>query len=155
MDEPCSIVIETLPSLPLKNRSLLPTCPAVYFALSTERTILYIGQTESLYQRWIQHNRMKQLMQFDCALIAWHECSIDQLREQESQCIEHFEPLLNGTHDPLASSTKVSMNLDPTLWQTFRIVAIEQKISASQLITRLIRQEIARWHAAKEPDHAS
>ena len=50
----------------------------------------------------------------------------------------------------MEKATKVSMNLDPTLWQAFRIIAIEQKISASQLITRLIRQEIERWHAGKE-----
>jgi hypothetical protein len=54
-----------------------------------------------------------------------------------------------------SSPIRVGLYIDRTLWQTLRIVAIQQHVSASQLMTRLICQEIQRWHAtpAKETDH--
>ena len=65
MNDPCSIVLETLPLTPFTQRRMLPECSAIYFALSEQGMILYIGQTASLYHRWIQHNQMQQLLRLD------------------------------------------------------------------------------------------
>ena len=42
-----------LPFVPLKQRNDLPETPAVYFVISEEAEILYIGQAINLRNRWI------------------------------------------------------------------------------------------------------
>ena len=85
----------TLPSLSLANRSALPSCPAVYFALEGDR-VSYIGRTTNLQQRWMAHHRYSQLSIE--ARIAWLECSDPELLpEIEEALIAHFNPPLNGS----------------------------------------------------------
>lgn len=88
----------TLPSLPLVDRSQLPACPAVYFVLESD-TVLYIGQTGNLQQRWIAHHRWHQLKVISGNIrIAWLECSdVNLLVGIEKAAIEYFQPSLNQT----------------------------------------------------------
>jgi len=87
----------TLPSLPLTERSTLPTCPAVYFVMA-ENQILYIGRAINLRQRWNAHHRYIQLKPKTNVRIAWLECSEPILLPKiESALIEQFRPLLNGS----------------------------------------------------------
>jgi hypothetical protein len=45
---------------------------------------------------------------------------------------------------------KVSMNLDPKIWQAFRMACLEQSISASKMVTNLLRKYLEQWHTDKE-----
>lgn len=43
---------ETLPSIPLAQKSKLPVCPGIYFAIDGEEKVLYIGCSKNINQRW-------------------------------------------------------------------------------------------------------
>jgi hypothetical protein len=50
---------------------------------------------------------------------------------------------------------KVSMSLDPILWQAFRIACLQHQISASQMITLLMTAQLEKWREErKETPHA-
>lgn len=57
---PESINILNLPSLPLKSRKDLPNCQGIYFVISSQGIIQYIGYTKNLKKRWQQHHRLGQ-----------------------------------------------------------------------------------------------
>lgn len=86
----------TLPSLPLLERSRLPQCKAIYFALAGER-VLYIGKSENLNLRWAQHHRLQELTaETEEVRIAWLECSdANLLFSIEAALIDYFQPPLN------------------------------------------------------------
>jgi hypothetical protein len=86
-----------LPSLPLAERRNLPDCPAIYLVLEGT-SVLYIGRTEDLQQRWVAHHRYSQLKNNGSARIAWLECTESELLPAiESALIELFCPPLNGS----------------------------------------------------------
>jgi excinuclease UvrABC nuclease subunit len=84
-------------SLFLTQKEKLPTCPAVYFVLSNQREILYIGRANNLRNRWQNHHRFTQVNRLG-ARIAWMEVANEsELPEIERNLISTFKPLLNGT----------------------------------------------------------
>lgn len=89
------ISIATLPSLPFESRKNLPKVPSVYFALKGS-TVLYVGRSICLGQRWRYHHKELALTTAGCDRIAWLESS-ENLDEIERRCIATFSPLLNGS----------------------------------------------------------
>ncbi len=84
-----------LPSLPLDERKALPDTPAIYFVLAAD-TVLYIGQSVNVRQRWLAHHRFAQLNEYGGCRIAW--MTVDDaslLDDLERACIAHFSPILN------------------------------------------------------------
>ncbi len=59
-----------LPSLPLDERSALPDTPAIYFVMAGD-TVIYVGQSVNLRQRWLAHHRLQQLNEHGGCRIAW------------------------------------------------------------------------------------
>lgn len=94
----------TLPSLPLSERSQLPNCPAIYFVMQNE-SVLYIGKTVNLAQRWAAHHKWNQLAGLDTPIrIAWLSCSDKNLLTQiETALIQQFNPELNKSIPKLSS----------------------------------------------------
>jgi len=91
-----NITLADLPSLPLSEHLNLPDVAAIYFALAGDR-ILYIGQSMSLRQRWLDHHRLTQLRTYEGCRIAW--LIVDDtstLLEAEAAFIKDVHPLLNG-----------------------------------------------------------
>ncbi len=87
-----------LPSLPLSRKGELPEISAVYFSLSEQGEILYIGQAVNLKNRWLNHHRLKELVaQIHPVRVAWIEVQEESaLTPLESALISHFNPSLNG-----------------------------------------------------------
>lgn len=86
----------TLPSLPLHERSQLPSVPGIYFVLDTFGQVQYIGRSINIRQRWISHHRYLELEGMEFVSIAWLELSDSSLLEDvESALIEYFSPFLN------------------------------------------------------------
>lgn len=84
-------------SLFLTQKEKLPACPAVYFVLSNQKEILYIGRANNLRNRWQNHHRFAQVNRLDTR-IAWMEVADEgELPEIERNLISAFKPLLNGT----------------------------------------------------------
>jgi excinuclease UvrABC nuclease subunit len=134
-----NIDISALPSLPLANRSGLPTCPAVYFALEGDR-VLYIGRSRNLQQRWAIHHRYKQLQAISNVRIAWLECSDPSLlTEIEMALIRQFLPPLNGS---AVTSPQITMFLDERLKEKFKRVCSIKGTTMTEEITRFIEESV-------------
>ncbi len=110
----------TLPSLPLTARRDLPDTPAIYFALASDSTVLYIGKARRLSARWhsTAHHRHTQLSAYSDIRIAWLSVSDAGLLDGiERACIEHFQPPLNGSPSP---SPVLMLRLPPDLYRQVR-----------------------------------
>ncbi|MEG4964192.1 MULTISPECIES: GIY-YIG nuclease family protein [unclassified Microcoleus] len=130
----------TLPSLPLANRSALPPCPAVYFALEGDH-VLYVGRSVNLKQRWMTHRRYSQLKGFNNVRIAWLECSDSSLLpEIEVALIEYFRPSLNGELIPLpAKNLKGIMTyVRPEVYDKLKLLAEKDERSISNLAAKVL-----------------
>jgi hypothetical protein len=86
-----------LPSLPLDERRDLPDTPAIYVVMAGD-TVLYVGQSVNLRQRWLAHHRFAQLNERGGCRIAWMQVEdASLLDELERACIAHFHPVLNDS----------------------------------------------------------
>lgn len=95
MFDPQTIPLLTLPSVAFDNRKALPTYAAIYFVLNAQGTVLYIGQTQCLFQRW-QGHFFARFRAHHASRIAWLVMSDDTLlKPVEKACIAYFDPLCN------------------------------------------------------------
>lgn len=95
-----------LPSLPVGQRRLLPSCAAIYFAMvepgfhSEDLQILYIGRSRNLLSRWRAHHRCADIERHPGARIYWirvdDEFDDDALSAVELWCIARFRPRYNN-----------------------------------------------------------
>jgi hypothetical protein len=88
--------LPALPALSLVDRGLLPDCPAVYFVLDETCTVLYVGYTASLRDRWKNHHRLESFRQLEPIRIAW--LAVDdaaRLSTFEQDFIEQLNPPFN------------------------------------------------------------
>ncbi|MEO1760854.1 MAG: helix-turn-helix domain-containing protein [Cyanobacteria bacterium J06629_18] len=87
-----------LPSVPLIEKDRLPQLAAIYFVISENGKILYIGRSINLASRWNNHHRYSELKEIRNVRIAWLGCSDESLLPQiEEAMIKHFSPYLNRT----------------------------------------------------------
>lgn len=101
MFDPTKIELAALPSVPFDQRSALPSCQGVYFALAADGAVLYIGKAKNIFTRWLSHHRELGLSARDCVSIAWlafdgEAAALDAI---EKTCIGFFRPVLNGLRD--------------------------------------------------------
>jgi len=133
-----------LPSLLLTDRSQLPVCPAVYFALDGDH-VLYVGRSGNLQQRWMAHHRYNQLKEFNNVRIAWLECSdTNLLPEIEAALIEYFQPSLNGELIPFkipsTSLAKIMIYAPYDLKETIERLAKKENRSLSNYIVTVLQR---------------
>lgn len=84
-------------SLLLTKKGNLPTCPAVYFVLSQQKEVLYIGRADNLRNRWQNHHRFAQVNRLGTQVVWMEVADKGELPEIERNLISAFKPLLNGT----------------------------------------------------------
>jgi excinuclease UvrABC nuclease subunit len=100
-----------LPSVPLKQRKTLPECPGIYFAIDDAGVIQYIGRSNNIQQRWLQHHRYSQLEVLENVQIAWIQVSDSLLLPSiESALIEYFQPLLNNQISASGSTSDIRLS---------------------------------------------
>lgn len=93
---PESFDLSSLPCLSLSDKHKLPSCPAVYFALSSKGRVLYIGRSVALRERLRNHHRLHLLEALGGVKIAWLEQSNPfVLPRLETTLIKYFTPPLN------------------------------------------------------------
>jgi hypothetical protein len=88
--------IANLPSVPLIDRDQLPATSGLYFALSDDDTIYYIGRSRDMRTRWLRHHRHEQLQDIMGIRLAF--IAVDQdhiLAALERSLIERFKPVIN------------------------------------------------------------
>lgn len=88
-------------NVPLNQRSRLPDYSGIYVVADANDFVWYVGQAVNLRNRWIgnSHHRYSQLLRSNRRLnhrIYWKFYPLDQLSEQEQDCIKRFIPELNG-----------------------------------------------------------
>jgi excinuclease UvrABC nuclease subunit len=134
----------TLPSLPLKERSSLPSCSAIYFVMDGN-CVLYIGKSVNLAQRWATHHKLSQLVKLDSVLkIAWLECSDANLRDDiEAALIQQFTPKLNIAKCK-SSNKEITGYVSNHLKKTFRVVAALKNSSLSDAIAEAVNDWLSK-----------
>ncbi len=148
----------TLPSLPLKERSSLPSCPAIYFVTASDN-VVYIGKAANLASRWVNHHKWSELTKIDCPVkIAWLECSDDKLLEDiEAALIEQFKPKLNIAKCK-SSNKEIRGYIPVKLTRLVKIIAAIRDESISDTLTEAIQdwlnkpknQELIKKHNLKD-----
>jgi GIY-YIG catalytic domain len=120
-----SVVLEMLgglPSIGILERSKLPESEAVYLAW-TENSLLYIGQTKNLRQRFVSHHRMNEFINAE-ARLSWFDINGDDRLILEESLIEALEPALNGTTSP-AHEGRVTLHVPNDMYLAVQRLAIE------------------------------
>jgi DNA-binding Xre family transcriptional regulator len=118
MLNPADINPLALPSVPLEDRRQLPTVPCIYFAIDSQGTVQYIGQTKNPRNRWAQHHRHDQLEEMGGVRIAYVHVDVDLLEPVEAALIDWFNPPLNGTLTPnVAPHGNIRCFLSRLMWQ--------------------------------------
>jgi hypothetical protein len=94
----------SLPSVSLPEADQLPDCAGIYFAMDSNRQILYIGQARDIAKRWrTKHHRKPELEKHHqnypvhLAWLAWNQ---EDLNSAERYFINRYKPLFNGTPVP-------------------------------------------------------
>jgi hypothetical protein len=149
-----------LPSLPLAWNRALPKCPAIYFAISENKQILYIGSTVNLNRRWFRHKRCRELGNVGNVQIAWFQVSdISILIKLESQSIRYYQPSLNirrckgdGTgRIQIRTITKKNGKQYQQAWYDWQLKSGEKTISKSTYIPKRLLSQVQMLEAQKAP----
>ena len=128
-------------SIDLIDRKLLPSQSGIYIVRAPDQTVLYVGQSTNLRERWLKdrHHRYPQAVQHQ-AFLQYFVCSEPELEDTEKQMIALLKPLWNYTTSDRADET---YPLGKKHWQVYEsildspLVLTEEDISASRAIALL------------------
>lgn len=140
-----AIPLLTLPFVDFNNRKALPTYAAIYFVLNAHGTVLYIGQTQCLFQRW-QGHFFDRFRAHDASRIAWLVMSDDTLlKPVEKACITYFDPICNTRKgrapDELIQTT---LRANATLLRKARFYLNEEGSSINEFCAKQLAQYIEK-----------
>jgi excinuclease UvrABC nuclease subunit len=131
-----SVNLAELPSVAFEQRQALPECSAVYFLLSTDGEVVYIGRTRNLSNRFTRHHRRTQ---FESLKIAWLRVSVDELKDVEQSAIALFRPRLNNSASP---DFTIYVRAEKALIERLRRVAKDVDRPASQIVREGLKREL-------------
>lgn len=120
--------VHALPSLTYAERGHLPESPGLYFVLTTDGEVGYVGMsTVSLRQRWNGPHHTADLQDRKPARIAFAvmECPPAELASRERAAIVALAPLWNISHserDDLVASKQVEAELGIPAYALHRLV---------------------------------
>lgn len=97
-------------SLAFDKKRQLPRIPAVYFVLGDDDEIVYIGETQSLFFRFLSHSHSLYFKKWKASAIKWMRT--EGLARKERRCIERalirklLPPLNKQCHPGFHSDAK-------------------------------------------------
>lgn len=68
--------LDRLPSVKLLDQAKLPEIAGIYFAIDSNKRILYIGKAQNIHKRWLNHHRYEQLSKINhksLVCLKWYE----------------------------------------------------------------------------------
>lgn len=164
-----SLNINSLPSVALEDRLLLPARPSVYFVTDNQNVIQYIGKSLNTKSRWTKHSKLKELPSLEGIRISYLLLPEHELAFVEAKLIEYFNPPLNVVvkatkkmKPPVANSLPELEDKDRNSYYRYAKFAIEYKNNnfepLKRVLTRAEQQAIAihallndgEWHTASE-----
>lgn len=98
MIDPQTVNPLALSSAPLnreRRSGRFPTSPCIYFAITQDKEVQYIGQAVCLRQRWQGHGKELALLRMGQVDIAYLPADIDCLDYLERELVLRFNPPLN------------------------------------------------------------
>lgn len=114
MIDPKLINLSALPSVSLDNRKRLPQTAGIYMAIDAAETVQYIGRSNNLRKRWLQHHCQGYIA--NGGQIAYLEVNdVSLLPEIEKALILWFDPPLNQQLRAKKVTVKVGKNFDINL----------------------------------------
>lgn len=127
-----------LPYVSMSELSSLPEVPAVYFVLSADFSILYVGQARRLLTRWKSHHRRHIYMKLPGTQLAWFEVDVPWLRYLEKECIAYYKPRDNRVVVPNKSYTKVVVRMPTDIYEVFGTLAYREHRSVPNQLLHLV-----------------
>jgi excinuclease UvrABC nuclease subunit len=138
------IALENLPSVAVSALWALPRASGIYFVVSDDGIVQYIGRTRDLYARWHPHHRSIQYRKYPHYRIAWVTVSNPELLPAiEQACIDFFHPKDNG--QALAPDEQIlqcTMKTTPEAQRLLRLIAAHTGEKQYAVLERLLRQEL-------------
>lgn len=124
-----NINIHSLPSLIIPERFNLPEVGAVYFVLSENNEVEYIGKAKKLYKRWRKHECCIDMDSPKTCRVAWIEVADEIERvEIEKQFIISIKPRLNSQNK---SAPKPIINSD--LFDSEKLIWWRENLGLSRI----------------------
>lgn len=136
MITPESIDLKSLPSLPLQQKSKLPSKSGIYFAIDSFGSVQYIGLAKNIQHRWAGHHRYEELKQSDGVRIAYLLVSdVALLPEIEHALIAWFKPPLNKSTSLWSGRKDLSnpIPIEPSADEHFFTEEIRKRINKKGL----------------------
>ena len=93
------ICVGDLPFVALEDKESLPNEPCVYLVLDKHGSVLYLGKSENLRQRWRSDHKFEALSRLEDVRISYLKVEPDLLTRIENALIKALSPPLNST-DP-------------------------------------------------------
>lgn len=109
MLNPSDLDLGSLPWLPLEARSAFPRHPAIYFAITSDAQVQYIGRSIDPKRRWKAHHRYSELSEMSGVRIAYLFADADLLPVIEAALIDWFKPPLNSVRVENAAAEESCM----------------------------------------------
>jgi hypothetical protein len=110
--DPKVVDLESLPWLPLTERSSFPQHPAIYIAIDGLGKVQYVGISKDPRQRWAQHSQYQQLQSMGRVKIAYlFVDNVESLRPIEIGLINRFRPPLNTMGVPRTKAREIKSTL--------------------------------------------
>lgn len=141
MINPSELKLDTLPSVALEDRKQLPAEPCIYFAIDSQGTVQYIGQSVNPKRRWIKHHRQDLLNEMSPIRITYLRCDVDLLTPIEEALIEQFNPPLNGHRYSRPKGKAVSLEFR-LRWRLNEVMA-RLRITNQELGDEMGRHEVS------------
>ena len=140
MDE----VLVGLQSVAFTDYKSLPAISAVYFVLTEENKVVYIGASTNLNRRWLRHSHVLSCVERGAATIGYLPCEHSRLQTVESAMIQRFLPVLNrltyqapytlqvSIPDALRQRLKVVVAAEDTTMYAYVVHALERAVLQSE-----------------------
>lgn len=96
--------IDCLPWLPLSFYKTFPKASGIYFVVDDESSVYYIGRSENINRRWLDHPQINNLRNLKNTKVAFLFLDSTFLNDVESKMIELFNPPLNKTISKLKTA---------------------------------------------------
>lgn len=126
--------------LPINSRKSFPEISVIYFVWTGE-TLLYIGKTVNLRNRFKQHHRLSEFLDNDAPVyITWFPTTEENLTAYEDSFLEEFETELNKS---TTRKTENLIRLTPEAKQILVDLSTQYGLSLSNTVEKLLLEKFA------------
>jgi hypothetical protein len=148
------IDVTNLPFVAFADRNQIPHASAVYFVLDETDSVIYVGRSVDIRNRWRGHHLLAELRHLEGIRIAWYQPERGGLlAEIEAVCIDRFSPRLNmvgGARRRFAvqvlQRVGLPVRMPVDLKRSLEVIAGQEGRSLNSLMTHMLRGEVERKH---------